>query len=121
MMIGMNGYFLTIPLFAIAIAYGAYSYHGHVVGKLEQQCRVQTERAETAESDLATAKADLASLKTAMQLQEQALQAAQAKRKVIYRSVQKEVATDETVRGWYGTPVPDSLVRVLQGNGTKND
>ena len=120
-----NGEFMD-KSFAIILALGAFLtgfwfYHGSCIDKLEKALETERSRAEQAEAELAIAKTEKERLETALKMQEQATAEAQASRKVIYRTVQKEVAQDATVRDWYATPVPASLLRVLKQQGGGND
>ena len=79
------------------------------------------DRYEKAEAAVAVMKEEKDKLAIALEAQEQATAEAQMNKKVVYRTIQKEVAKDEKARDWYGSPVPASLVRVLQNGGTNHD
>ena len=102
-----------------AVVGGLYGYHAHTVEQLEKTSQKWQLRAQTAEATVATMMEEKARLSAALEAQEQATAEAQAKRKIVYRTVKEEVAKDETARDWYNSPVPSSLVRVLQGNGAE--
>ena len=93
---------------------------GHA-DSLKQERDKALRRAEQAEQDLAVANDAKERLETALKAQEQATANAQANRKVVYRTIQKEVAQDENARNWYNAPVPASFVRVLTEKGSSND
>lgn len=110
-----------VIILALCAALGCFwAYHDHCTGKLENALQNQTRRAERAEAELVIARTEKERLETALHLQEQATAEAQSNRKVIYKTVQKEVAQDATARDWYNTPVPASLLRVFKG-GHGND
>lgn len=92
-----------------------YGYHEYRVEELQKTALEWQERAQTAESALAVMVEEKARLTSALSEQEKATAEAQAKRKVVYRTVKEEIAKDENARSWYDSPVPSSLVRVLQG------
>ena len=102
-----------------AIIGGLYGYHTHTVEQLEKTSQEWQQRAQTAEASVAGLMEEKARLSSALEAQEQATAEAQANRKIVYRTVQKEVAKDESARDWYNSPVPPSLVRVLQGAGAE--
>ena len=93
---------------------------GHADGLKDERDKA-LRRAEQAEQDLAVANDAKKRLETALEVQEHATAEAQANRKVVYRTVQKEVAQDENARNWYNAPVPVSFVRVLTEKGSSND
>lgn len=102
-----------------AILGGFYGWHTHTVGELHKTVQSWQERAQSAESALAVMVEEKSRLTNALAAQEQATAEAQANRKIVYRTVKEEVSKDETARSWYNSPVPPSLVRVLQGAGTE--
>lgn len=102
-----------------AILGGLYGYHTHTVETLEKTSQAWQLRAQTAEASVNALTEEKARLSAALEAQEQATAEAQANRKIVYRTVKEEVAKDETARDWYNTPVPPSLVRVLQGAGAE--
>ena len=103
-----------------ALAGGLYGYHTYTVENLEKASQEWRQRAQTAEASLGVMMEEKARLTSALEAQEQATAKAQADRKIVYRTVQKEVAKDESARDWYNAPVPPSLVRVLQGAGAES-
>ena len=108
----------TIRFLALcAIVGGLYGYHTYKVENLEKVSQSWQLRAQTAEASCAALMEEKARLSAALEAQEEATAQAQANRKIVYRTVKEEVAKDETARDWYNSPVPPSLVRVLQGNG----
>lgn len=110
----------TIRFLALCVILGGfYGYHTLTVEKLEKASQNWQLRAQTAENAVATMMEEKARLSAALEAQEEATAKAQANRKIVYRTVKEEVAKDETARDWYNTPVPTSLVRVLQGNGAE--
>ena len=102
-----------------AILGGLYGYHIYTVEKLEKTSQNWQQRAQIAEATVATMMEEKARLSAALEAQEQATAEAQANRKIVYRTVKEEVAKDESARDWYNSPVPPSLVRVLQGAGAE--
>ena len=104
-----------------AILGGFYGYHVHTTEKLQKTSQEWQERAQNAETALAAIVEEKARLTAALEAQEQATAEAQANRKIVYRTVKEEVAKDETARAWYDTPVPSSLVRVLQNGAANHD
>lgn len=112
---------IAIIIALCAALLGFWVYHDNCIGRLENSLQSQRERAEQAEAALAISRAEKERLESALTAQEQATAEAQASRKVIYRTVQKEVAQDATARDWYNTPVPASLVRVFKQGGSGND
>lgn len=100
---------------------GFYGWHSYCVGELKKDALRWQERAKTAEEQLSVLQLEKDRLQSALATQEQATQDALQKRRVVYRSVQAEVAKDETARDWYNAPVPDSLVRLLKSPGGQND
>lgn len=110
----------TLGFIALCAILGSfYGYHAHTVENLQKASQKWQERAQSAETALATMVEEKARLTAALEAQEQATAEAQANRKIVYRTVKEEVAKDETARDWYNAPVPPSLVRVLQGAGAK--
>ena len=97
-----------------------YGWHSYKVENLEKAAQIACKRAETAEGDLAEERKANDALREALALQEKATADALASRKVVYRTVQKEVARDEKARDWYNSPVPDSLVRIVRQGGGAN-
>lgn len=77
-------------------------------------------RAEEAEKTVITLKESQEKLALALEDQQRATQEAQSQTKVVYKTIQKEVAKDATARDWYHTAVPESLVRVLKANAGAN-
>ena len=100
---------------------GFYGWHSYYVAELQKEAQNWQERAKTAEEQLSVLQLEKDRLQKALTVQEQATQDALAKRRVVYRSVQAEVAKDETARDWYNSPVPGSLVRLLKSSGGQND
>ena len=78
------------------------------------------QRAEEAEKTVITLKESQEKLTLALEDQQRATQEAQSQTKVVYKTIQKEVAKDATARDWYHTAVPESLVRVLKANAGAN-
>lgn len=104
-----------------AILGGFYGYHNLRVEELEKSAQQWQERAKTAESAIASMLEEKARLTSALEAQEQATAEAQANRKVVYRTIKEEVAKNETARDWYYSPVPDTLIRVLQGSSAERN
>ena len=77
-------------------------------------------RAEAAEREVTVLKLSEEKLTLALEDQQRATQEAQSQTKVVYKTIQKEVAKDATARDWYHTAVPESLVRVLKANAGAN-
>lgn len=77
-------------------------------------------RAEEAEKTVSVLKEAQEKMALALEDQQRAVQEAQSHTKVVYKTIQKEVAKDATARDWYRTAVPESLVRVLK-SGTRID
>ena len=102
-----------------AILGGFYGWHNHTVEKLQKTSHEWQERAQSAEAALSSMLEEKARLTAALEAQEQATAEAQTNRKIVYRTVKEEVAKDEKARDWYNSPVPPSLVRVLQGAGAE--
>lgn len=75
-------------------------------------------RAETAEEKAATLEREKQKLGDALAEQEKATVEAQNNRRVVYRTVQKEVSSNADSRDWYNTAVPVGFVRVLK-DGSK--
>lgn len=78
------------------------------------------ERAEEAEKTVSVLKEAQEKMALALEDQQRAVQEAQSHTKVVYKTIQKEVAKDATARDWYHSPVPDALVRVLKSNAAAN-
>ena len=111
-------YWIGALLLAGSLAFG---WHVHVVGSLEESLARETERAEKAETALATALEAKAKLETAVAGLESAVSAAQQKRTVVYREVQKEVAKDEASRDWYNAPLPAGIRGLLKKSAGAGD
>lgn len=73
-------------------------------------------RAEKAEREAATLMDERDRLNTALSAQEKLITEAQSKRKVVYKTVQKEVLKDATARDWYGTAIPAGFASLLKGS-----
>ena len=76
------------------------------------------ERAVKAEEKAATLEREKQKLGDALAEQEKATAEAQNNRRVVYRTVQKEVSSNADSRDWYNTAVPAGFVRVLK-DGSK--
>jgi hypothetical protein len=98
-----------------------YGYHTYTVEELQKTSHEWQERAQSAESTLAVMVEEKARLTNALTAQEQATAEAQANRKIVYRTVKEEISKNETARDWYNSPVPSSLVRVLQAGDASHD
>ena len=77
-------------------------------------------RAEKAEATLAVEMEARAKITDALERQEKATAEAQSARTVVYRTVQKEVAKDETARDWYHAPIPAGFSKLLK-DGASHD
>lgn len=84
----------------------------------EKQFEEATQRAEKAENDLAVLKVEREKLELALEEQQRATVEAQAQKKIVYKTIQKEVQTDATARDWYNAPVPAGFARLLKDNAS---
>lgn len=84
----------------------------------EKQFEEATQRAEKAENDLAVLRVEREKLELALEDQQRATVEAQMNKKVVYKTIQKEVQTDATARDWYNAPVPAGFVRLLKDNAS---
>ena len=115
----MDHWKTVLFLAACAALGGFYAYFDYKLEIAEKNAQTWQERARNAESALSSLMEEKARLTAALEAQEEATAQAQANRKIVYKTVKEEVAKDETARDWYNSPVPPSLVRVLQGNGAE--
>ena len=107
-------WFLVVVLGSFLVCFVIRSCH------FEGKYKEALDRAETAEHSVSVLQSEKERLETALEAQEKATAEAQENRKVVYKTVQKEVAKDETARAWYGSPIPESLIRVLKANAGAN-
>lgn len=110
--------YAKLALLALVIA--SFAAVGFRSCYYEKQFEEATQRAEKAENDLAVLKVEREKLELALEDQQRATQEAQSQTKVVYKTIQKEVAKDATARDWYHTAVPESLIRVLKANAGAN-
>ena len=75
-------------------------------------------RAETAEKALFVLKTEREKLELALEDQQRATAEAQMNKKIVYKTIQKEVQTDATARDWYSAPIPAGFTRLLKDNAS---
>ena len=82
----------------------------------EEQFEEATQRADKAEKDLAVLNVEREKLELALEEQQRATVEAQTNKKIVYKTIQKEVQTDATARDWYNAPIPAGFARLLKDN-----
>lgn len=109
---------MYVKLALLALVIASFAAVGFRSCYYEKQFEEATQRAEKAENDLAALKVEREKLELALEDQQRATVEAQAQKKIVYKTIQKEVQTDATARDWYNAPVPAGFVRLLKDNAS---
>lgn len=109
---------MYVKLALLAFVVASFAAVGFRSCYYEKQFEEATQRAEKAENDLAVLRVEREKLELALEDQQRATVEAQMNKKVVYKTIQKEVQTDATARDWYNAPVPAGFARLLKDNAS---